>query len=32
MNRLNYPMEWTKDNLNGIPEKTTYEKDINEHK
>lgn len=32
MHRLNYSIEWTKDTLNGIPEKTDYEKDIYEHK
>jgi len=32
MHRLNYSIEWSKDNLNGIPVKTDYDKDINDHK
>lgn len=32
MHRLNYSIEWTKDNSNGVPAKTDYEKDVNDHK
>ena len=32
MHRLNYSIEWTKDDLNGVPAKTDYEKDVNDHK
>ncbi len=32
MSRLNYSVEWTKDDLNGIHQKTDYDKDINDHK
>lgn len=31
MHRLNYSIEWAKDYLNGVPEKTDYEKDVNDH-
>ena len=27
MHKLNYSVEWTKDDLNGIPKQTDYEKD-----
>lgn len=31
MHRLNYSVSWTMDHLNGIPQKTDYEKDKNNH-
>lgn len=31
MYRLNYTIEWAKDLLNGVPSKTDYEKDHNDH-
>lgn len=31
MHKLNYSIEWMKDDLNGVPEETDYQKDVNSH-